>query len=154
MDDHYDPNSPKNEQPQDSRPSISYNRELENKEFGAEPEPSSPDKMYSRPHNSGPVDVAYQQPPRGGLNANGMSHNAIPMNEPVHLPPNTAITTKMEAAPDLLTRAFNEALRPYTDKIEVLEQQISDLRDWVEKLEAERREVHQWIDKRGLRPGE
>ena len=58
-----------------------------------------------------------------------------------------------ESAPDLLTRAFNEALRPYTDKIEHLEAQLADLQRWVDTLERERGEMHAWIDKRGLRPG-
>jgi hypothetical protein len=61
---------------------------------------------------------------------------------------------KAESAPDLLTRAFNEAVRPYTDKIEQLEQQLADLQGWVDTLERERSEMHGWIDKRGLRPGE
>lgn len=60
---------------------------------------------------------------------------------------------KAEPMPDLLTRAFNEAVRPYTDKIEQLEGEIADLRNWVEQLEIQRSEVHSWIDKRGLRPG-
>ena len=59
-----------------------------------------------------------------------------------------------ESAPDLLTRAFNEAVRPYTDKIEQLEAQLADLQSWVETLERERAEMHDWVDKRGLRPGE
>ena len=58
-----------------------------------------------------------------------------------------------EAAPDLLTRAFNEALRPYTSRMEDLESEIADLRQYVEELEGHRKEVHAWIDKRGLRPG-
>ena len=57
------------------------------------------------------------------------------------------------AAPDLLTQAFNEAVRPYTEKIDGLEQQIADLQAWVEQLEQQRQDVHTWIDKRGLRPG-
>lgn len=60
---------------------------------------------------------------------------------------------KTEPMPDMLARAFNEAVRPYTDKIEQLEGEIADLRSWVEQLELQRSEVHSWIDKRGLRPG-
>lgn len=58
-----------------------------------------------------------------------------------------------EAAPDLLTRAFNEALRPYTNRMEDLEAEVAELRAYTEELEAQRKEVHAWIDKRGLRPG-
>ncbi|THY01462.1 hypothetical protein D6D03_05785 [Aureobasidium pullulans] len=57
-----------------------------------------------------------------------------------------------EPMPDLLTRAFNEAVRPYTNRVEELENEVADLKAWVEQLEAQRREVHAWIDKRGLRP--
>jgi hypothetical protein len=147
----YTPSSPKHDRAQDSRGSISYPHDREIERTEAAPTLSSPEKMYSRAHNSGPVDASYQQT-RIGLNANGMSHNAIPLNDPAHHASNV-IPNKLDKAPDLLTRAFNEALQPYTDKIEALEQQIADLRDWVEKLEEERREVHLWIDKRGLRPG-
>ena len=72
---------------------------------------------------------------------------------PQHSFDTTANPSKMEPAPDLLTRAFNEAMRPYTDKIEQLENQITDLSAWVEQLEMQQKEVHSWIDKRGLRPG-
>ena len=58
-----------------------------------------------------------------------------------------------EAAPDLLTRAFNEAVRPYTSRIDEMEGEIADLRAMIEDLHGQRRDVHAWIDKRGLRPG-
>ncbi|TKX26571.1 hypothetical protein C1H76_1103 [Elsinoe australis] len=57
-----------------------------------------------------------------------------------------------EAAPDLLTRAFNEAIRPYTNKLEDMDMELGELRAYIEQLEAQRKEVHAWIDKRGLRP--
>lgn len=56
-------------------------------------------------------------------------------------------------APDLLTRAFNEAVRPYTEKIEMLEQQMADMQDYLQGQEQQRMEIFAWIDKRGLRPG-
>ena len=55
-------------------------------------------------------------------------------------------------APDLLTQAFNQALRPHMDKVDTLESEIADLRAYIDQLEAQRGEVHAWIDKRGLRP--
>lgn len=58
-----------------------------------------------------------------------------------------------EPMPDLLAQAFNQAIRPYTEKIEHLEAQIADMQAWVDQLEQQRAEVHGWIDKRGLRPG-
>ncbi|KAI9839188.1 MAG: hypothetical protein M1819_003181 [Sarea resinae] len=56
------------------------------------------------------------------------------------------------APPEPLARAFSEAIRPYTEKIDQLESQLGDLHMWIEQLETQRAEVHQWIDKRGLRP--
>jgi hypothetical protein len=55
--------------------------------------------------------------------------------------------------PDLLAAAFNQAIAPYTEKIEQLEHQLADMQAWVDQLEQQRAEVHGWIDKRGLRPG-
>ncbi|EME44048.1 hypothetical protein DOTSEDRAFT_111860, partial [Dothistroma septosporum NZE10] len=55
-------------------------------------------------------------------------------------------------APDLLLQAFNQAIRPYSDKIENLEGEIADLKAYIDALERQRGEVHAWIDKRGLRP--
>lgn len=60
--------------------------------------------------------------------------------------------TKTEPMPDLLAQAFNQAVRPYTERIEQLENQLADMQAWVEQLELQRAEVHSWIDKRGLRP--
>ena len=59
---------------------------------------------------------------------------------------------KTEPMPDLLAQAFNQAVRPYTEKIEQLQNQLADMQAWVEQLEQQRAEVHAWIDKRGLRP--
>jgi peptidoglycan hydrolase CwlO-like protein len=58
-----------------------------------------------------------------------------------------------EPAPDLLLQAFNQALRPYNEKVENLENEIHDLKAYIDQLEAQQRDVHTWIDKRGLRPG-
>jgi len=58
-----------------------------------------------------------------------------------------------EGPTDLLTRAFNEAIRPYTSKIEEMEVELAEMRAYTEQLESQRKEVHAWIDKRGLRPG-
>jgi hypothetical protein len=62
--------------------------------------------------------------------------------------------SKSEPAPDLLLQAFNQAIRPYSDKIDNLEGEIADLKAYIDALERQRTEVHAWIDKRGLRPGE
>ena len=88
--------------------------------------------------------------------------NAPPMSRPgpqmsngfgPQKPASVSAPIQPEPMPDLLTRAFNEAVRPYTNRVEELENEVADLKAWVEQLEAQRREVHAWIDKRGLRPG-
>lgn len=66
----------------------------------------------------------------------------------------SSTTRKHEPAPDLLLQAFNQALRPYNDKVENLENEINDLKSYIDQLEAQQRDVHAWIDKRGLRPGQ
>ena len=62
--------------------------------------------------------------------------------------------TNMEPAPDPLTKAFNEALRPYQDQIEDLRAELEEKTYQLERLEDERADMHAWIDKRGLRAGE
>jgi hypothetical protein len=100
--------------------------------------------MYPRP----------QQPQEQNFPVRGMSNSGHggmpPMGAPVPAMNSGAI--KPEPMPDLLTAAFNQAMRPYTEKIEQLESQLADMQSWVEQLEAQRAEVHSWIDKRGLRP--
>lgn len=59
----------------------------------------------------------------------------------------------MTQAPDPLTRAFNEAVRPYVDKIERLQADIEEKNLDIQALEDERADMHAWIDKRGLRAG-
>ncbi|MCJ1445638.1 MAG: hypothetical protein MMC23_006143 [Stictis urceolatum] len=71
-------------------------------------------------------------------------------------PPNNAMTnsssTNMEAPPDLLTRAFNETLRPYQERVHLLQADLESAHQQIQRLESEKAEMHNWIDKRGLRP--
>lgn len=100
-------------------------------------EPFSPQRTMSGGHNAMPsID-----PSHGGM--------GMPMSGGMHMKPSEPSL----GAPDLLTRAFNEAVRPYTERIDQLEGQIAELNAWIETLEQQRAEVHSWIDKRGLRPG-
>ncbi len=85
--------------------------------------------------------------PVRGMSNGGMAPS---MGAPV---PAMSSSIKTEPMPDLLAAAFNQAVRPYTEKIEQLESQLAEMQSWVEQLEAQRAEVHSWIDKRGLRPG-
>lgn len=109
--------------------------------------------MYAR--QNAPQEVgSYNTPPMsaGGQRgmSNGYGHGGYDgPNSPAAAP----APTKSEPTPDLLLAAFNQALRPYTDKVENLESEIADLRAYIDQLESQRSDVHAWIDKRGLRPG-
>lgn len=59
----------------------------------------------------------------------------------------------MAPAPDPLTKAFNDAIRPYLDQIDNLRNELDDVTLQVQQLEEERADMHAWIDKRGLRAG-
>ena len=59
----------------------------------------------------------------------------------------------MAAAPDPLTKAFNEAIKPYIEQIDLLRNELDDATLQVQHLEDERADMHAWIDKRGLRAG-
>lgn len=100
-------------------------------------------EMYPRPQ--APQD-AY---PRGMSNG---GHNSAAVPNMGQSTPQLS-SGKIEPMPDMLAQAFNQAVRPYAEKIEQLESQLAEAQAWVEQLEQQRAEVHSWIDKRGLRPG-
>ena len=82
------------------------------------------------------------------------------MSSPQQRPPGTSSDATMHTAPanvttapDTLTRAFNDAIRPYVEQIDLLKNQIEDANLQIQQLEDERADMHAWIDKRGLRPG-
>ncbi|KAF1976354.1 hypothetical protein BU23DRAFT_46320 [Bimuria novae-zelandiae CBS 107.79] len=102
---------------------------------------SSPtEEMYPRPQQ--PQEAQYSRGMPNGINAAALGQPTPPLSSGM----------KAEPMPDLLAQAFNQAVRPYTEKIEQLESQLADMQAWVEQLEQQRAEVHSWIDKRGLRP--
>lgn len=105
--------------------------------------------MYNR--QAAPQEVQYGSPPMSsgghrGQQPNGYGHGG---GFETGAPP----PSKSEPLPDLLSQAFNQALRPYNDKVDNLESEIADLRAYIDQLEAQRNDIHAWIDKRGLRPG-
>lgn len=61
--------------------------------------------------------------------------------------------SNMASAPDPLTKAFNDAIKPYVEQIDMLRAEIDDANGRIEQLEDERADMHAWIDKRGLRAG-
>lgn len=60
----------------------------------------------------------------------------------------------IEPAPDALTRAFNDAIRPLHQQIGDLLAKIDDYAARCEALEAREGDMCAWIDKRGFRAGE
>lgn len=65
----------------------------------------------------------------------------------------TAPLNNMAQIPDPLTRAFNEAIKPYLEQIDLLKNELEDAHQQIQQYESERADMHTWIDKRGLRPG-
>lgn len=61
--------------------------------------------------------------------------------------------SNMAAAPDPLTKAFNDAIKPYVEQIDLLRAELDETTLQVQQLEDERADMHAWIDKRGLRAG-
>ena len=55
-------------------------------------------------------------------------------------------------APDMLTRAFNDALKPYVERINLMQADLDSANAEINRLESEKAALHNWIDKRGLRP--
>ena len=111
------------------------------------------DTQYSSTHNSQdklltyrasvPQDHQFNSPPQ--QRPPGTSSDAMTM----HTAP-----TNLTSASDLLTKAFNEAIKPYLDQIETLKGELEDMTLQIQQLEDERADMHAWIDKRHLRAGE
>ena len=102
---------------------------------------NSQDKLQPfRPSTAG--DQGYNATPRGGL-VTSTDASTRPIT-----------TATMEPTPDLLTKAFNDAIRPYQDQIDDLKNKLEDTHYQLQQLEDERADMHAWIDKRGLRAGE
>ena len=135
------------QKPMSFRPSSSYadnNTQNNNQSF-------SPlkDSQFSSNHNSqdmlqsyrrtAPQDQQYSSPGRPlNSSSDAVMHNTL---------------ANVAQAPDPLTRAFNEAIKPYVEQIDILKNDLEDANQRVQELENERAEMHTWIDKRGLRPG-
>ena len=110
---------------------------------------NSQDKLQTtyRPNTSGgePGYVNIPPPPqtqRATAATRTIDDDTVAMNQ-----------SKFEPTPDPLTKAFNEAIRPYQDQIEDLKAELEEKDYKIEKLEDERADMHAWIDKRGLRAG-
>ncbi|KAM0718367.1 hypothetical protein Q7P37_005437 [Cladosporium fusiforme] len=147
----------------DSKANSAYDEKYAQPDPADQLQPSSRDLDNERPHSkdgnnpsnnmynrqAAPQEVQYGSPPMSsgghrGQQSNGYDHGGFQSGAP---PP-----SKSEPLPDLLSQAFNQALRPYNEKVDNLESEIADLRAYIDQLEAQRNDIHAWIDKRGLRP--
>jgi hypothetical protein len=123
------------------RPSSSYNETSQQAPLK--------DSQFSSTHNSQDMLASYRRSAPADATYTSPSHlNIAGDSSTTH----TAMLN-LEKTPDPLTRAFNEAIKPYLEKIELLQQDLEDAQQQVQQYEAERAEMHAWIDKRGLRPG-
>lgn len=103
---------------------------------------NSQDKLQSyRPSTAG--DQGYNATPRG-------PGTSAPQGDATNRPTTSAT---MEPTPDPLTKAFNDAIRPYLEQIDDLKNKLEDTTYQLHQLEDERADMHAWIDKRGLRAG-
>lgn len=124
------------------RPQSSYNE-------NGHPSPLK-DSQFSSTHNSQDM-LSYRRPaPQDN------QFSSTPPRLPNAISDGTmhTIGPNLAPAPDPLTRAFNDAIKPYLDQIDILKSELDDANGQVQQLETERADMHAWIDKRGLRPGE
>jgi len=93
-----------------------------------------------------------QQRPQGMSRDSGfIDANHTPLQQQSMMNPSKPL--EAVSAPDLLTAAFNAAVKPYSDRIADLESELRNMQADIRHLEQERNEVIAWIDKRGLRAG-
>jgi hypothetical protein len=112
--------------------------------------PTAQSFPVSKPSNPRHSDSDMYTRPRAGPQDAGFRNGGPP-------PPVNGLPQDVKsdpAPPDLLTQAFNAAIRPYSEKIEQMEAQMAELQNWADSLQQQRAELWEWIDKRGLRPGE
>ena len=83
-------------------------------------------------------------------------HQYNPINRPPVSSSDATMRTapsNMAPAPDPLTKAFNDAIKPYVEQIDLLRAELDEANMQIQQLEEERADMHAWIDKRGLRAG-
>ena len=129
-----------NSMPNGFRPPTAYNDSNQNAFKDTQYSSAHPSQdMIQSYRRSAPVDQPLSSPPRPPATSSDATMYTAPSN--------------LANAPDPLTRAFNEAIKPYIDQIELLKSDLEDANLQIQHLESERADMHAWIDKRGLRPG-
>ncbi|KAL8695896.1 MAG: hypothetical protein Q9224_003093 [Gallowayella concinna] len=119
--------------------------------FADHQSPPYKDTQYASTYNSQDRLQSYR--PTTAPSQDTPQYNALPIQRPQESSGNatTHNTPPLTQAPDPLTRAFNEVLKPYLEKIDRLQAEIDDKNLDIQQLEEERADMHAWIDKRGLR---
>ena len=133
-------------------PSRPYSKDTNNYDPQQMQSPPYKDTQYSSGFNS----QDRLQPFRPST-AGDQGYNATPRGGPVtstDASTRPITTATMEPTPDPLTKAFNDAIRPYLEQIDDLKNNLEDKTYQLQQLEDERADMHAWIDKRGLRAGE
>ena len=126
--------------PNSFRPPTAYNDSNQNAFKDTQFSSTHPSQdMLQSYRRSAPADQPLSSPPRPPATSSDATMYTAPSN--------------LANAPDPLTRAFNEAIKPYIDQIELLKGDLEDANFQIQQLESERADMHAWIDKRGLRPG-
>lgn len=104
-------------------------------------------KDYSAPQSATQQDYSH-----GSLPSREAASNAY--TRPLTSDSAAAGTPKSAAPVDLFTHAFNQAISPYTSRIEELEAQHEEFREALANADAQQADIFKWIDLRGLRPCE
>lgn len=105
---------------------------------------NSQDKLQ----NSRPVTAGEPQYSQADMQPSDHYNGTTYVDEP------QARGRSIEPAPDSLTRAFNDAIRPLHQQIADLKATLDDYAGRCESLEAREGDMIAWIDKRGFRAGE
>lgn len=143
------------------RTSKSYiDQAIPNRPYSEDVDNSSPhqpykDSQYASDYNSQdklqssrPVTAGEPQYSHADMQPSDHHHSTTYVDEPQFR------GRSIEPAPDALTRAFNDALRPLHQQIAELKAALDDYAGRCEALEAREGDMIAWIDKRGFRAGE
>ena len=137
-----------------ARPNTSYGEQHSGAPTKDAQFDASPNMLRRQPAQRGapPADDGYGSASGGGQHLpNGTHSSPLDPSSPTaaHAP---SSSSAFHSAPDPLTRAFNEAIAPYHERLTNLQTDLERSRATVRALEADRAALHAWLDRRGLRP--
>ena len=145
------------QQQQQQRPTTSYGEQHTATKDAQFTSPTGSNNMLRRQPNAGAT-----RDPR----ASGSPHDLLSNGHPTAVPHPSASAdalapgsparqaagTPLRPAPDPLTRAFNDALKPYRESIARFQADLDAAHAHIQSLEADRAALQHWLDRRGLRP--